>query len=132
MFVCVLIIRRPPSSTRTDTLFPYTTLFRSHLWANGNVDRKWIYVELDPEAIGQNRPIDVPLVGDLRTVVPQLSAALKGSPRKEHPDLKRWIKEDADRFAGLAKQDFKTESGRVHTAQWVIEEDRKSTHLHSK
>src|SRR3546814_21187725 len=25
----VLMIRRPPSSTRTDTLFPYTTLFRS-------------------------------------------------------------------------------------------------------
>src|SRR3546814_9836182 len=27
-----LQIRRPPRSTRTDTLFPYTTLFRSHLW----------------------------------------------------------------------------------------------------
>src|SRR3546814_3141946 len=27
------MIRRPPRSTRTDTLFPYTTLFRSHeLW----------------------------------------------------------------------------------------------------
>src|SRR3546814_4001780 len=26
-----LMIRRPPRSTRTDTLFPYTTLFRS-LW----------------------------------------------------------------------------------------------------
>src|SRR3546814_16881709 len=26
---CFLIIRRPPRSTRTDTLFPYTTLFRS-------------------------------------------------------------------------------------------------------
>src|SRR3546814_11172640 len=25
-----LSIRRPPRSTRTDTLFPYTTLFRSH------------------------------------------------------------------------------------------------------
>src|SRR3546814_11511114 len=24
------MIRPPPSSTRTDTLFPYTTLFRSH------------------------------------------------------------------------------------------------------
>src|SRR3546814_12560367 len=24
------MIRRPPGSTRTDTLFPYTTLFRSH------------------------------------------------------------------------------------------------------
>src|SRR3546814_10916400 len=27
----VLMIRRPPRSTRTDTLFPYTTLFRSVL-----------------------------------------------------------------------------------------------------
>src|SRR3546814_12292327 len=26
-----LMIRRPPRSTRTDTLFPYTTLFRSCL-----------------------------------------------------------------------------------------------------
>src|SRR3546814_11626867 len=26
-----LMIRRPPRSTRTDTLFPYTTLFRSHM-----------------------------------------------------------------------------------------------------
>src|SRR3546814_20357074 len=26
-----LMIRRPPRSTRTDTLFPYTTLFRSQL-----------------------------------------------------------------------------------------------------
>src|SRR3546814_11103671 len=29
-FVVFLMIRRPPRSTRTDTLFPYTTLFRSH------------------------------------------------------------------------------------------------------
>src|SRR3546814_19425092 len=29
MFLFVLMIRRPPRSTRTDTLFPYTTLFRS-------------------------------------------------------------------------------------------------------
>src|SRR3546814_1580556 len=28
--VFVLMIRRPPRSTRTDTLFPYTTLFRSY------------------------------------------------------------------------------------------------------
>src|SRR3546814_15693055 len=27
------MIRRPPRSTRTDTLFPYTTLFRSHVIA---------------------------------------------------------------------------------------------------
>src|SRR3546814_2734691 len=27
------MIRHPPRSTRTDTVFPYTTLFRSHLVA---------------------------------------------------------------------------------------------------
>src|SRR3546814_7267677 len=34
MLLCIflfLMIRRPPRSTRTDTLFPYTTLFRSAL-----------------------------------------------------------------------------------------------------
>src|SRR3546814_15462844 len=30
-FFFFLVIRRPPRSTRTDTLFPYTTLFRSLL-----------------------------------------------------------------------------------------------------
>src|SRR3546814_15576617 len=29
LWVFFLMIRRPPRSTRTDTLFPYTTLFRS-------------------------------------------------------------------------------------------------------
>src|SRR3546814_5316059 len=31
IIVFFLMIRRPPRSTRTDTLFPYTTLFRSRL-----------------------------------------------------------------------------------------------------
>src|SRR3546814_16143718 len=29
LLFCFLMIQRPPRSTRTDTLFPYTTLFRS-------------------------------------------------------------------------------------------------------
>src|SRR3546814_18085543 len=33
------MIRRPPRSTRTDTLFPYTTLFRSH-------ERAWLKIGL--------------------------------------------------------------------------------------
>src|SRR3546814_4244132 len=32
------MIRRPPRSTRTDTLFPYTTLFRSSEGANGGFE----------------------------------------------------------------------------------------------
>src|SRR3546814_11334333 len=32
------MIRRPPRSTRTDTLFPYTTLFRSYAELDGFLD----------------------------------------------------------------------------------------------
>src|SRR3546814_19791291 len=34
------MIRRPPRSTRTDTLFPYTTLFRSEFTAHGQTNRE--------------------------------------------------------------------------------------------
>src|SRR3546814_1158825 len=34
------MIRRPPRSTRTDTLFPYTTLFRSDDLAQDGVDQR--------------------------------------------------------------------------------------------
>src|SRR3546814_9892082 len=36
-FFFFLMLRRPPRSTRTDTLFPYTTLFRS--WSGAGVRR---------------------------------------------------------------------------------------------
>src|SRR3546814_2562928 len=39
------MIRRPPRSTRTDTLFPYTTLFRSNLLASGS---EWVALR-EPE-----------------------------------------------------------------------------------
>src|SRR3546814_14518639 len=35
-----LMIRRPPRSTRTDTLFPYTTLFRSYAGAAADRPRQ--------------------------------------------------------------------------------------------
>src|SRR3546814_11971693 len=36
----LLMIRRPPRSTRTDTLFPFTTLFRSPPRCSADVGRK--------------------------------------------------------------------------------------------
>src|SRR3546814_11634618 len=49
IFSCcvVLLIRPPPRSTHTDTLFPYTTLFRSQLLAHsaenrGEIVHAWI------------------------------------------------------------------------------------------
>src|SRR3546814_10973073 len=43
-----LMIRRPPRSTRTDTLFPYTTLFRS--LSDATSGRSW-YGEKQPESL---------------------------------------------------------------------------------
>ena len=89
-------------------------------WAENNANRKWLYVQLDPTAIGVNRPIDVPLVGDLRAIVPQLVEALKGSERAASPEFAGWIKKDADQLKELAQS---APSGKtpVHTARWVVE-----------
>src|SRR3546814_15095143 len=48
-----LMIRRPPRSTRTDTLFPYTTLFRSTvvLLSGGNID-----MDLHRRIVGGENP----------------------------------------------------------------------------
>src|SRR3546814_19993500 len=48
------MIRRPPRSTRTDTLFPYTTLFRSFriiLGAIGEITRKEV---VDGQILGRS------------------------------------------------------------------------------
>src|SRR3546814_1663851 len=42
-----LMIRRPPRSTRTDTLFPYTTLFRSVLKTGWQIFAGGLLVILD-------------------------------------------------------------------------------------
>jgi acetolactate synthase I/II/III large subunit len=89
-------------------------------WVENNANRKWLYVQLDPTAIGVNRPIDVPLVGDLRAIVPQLVEALKGSERAASPEFAGWIKQDADQLKELAAS---APSGKtpIHTARWVVE-----------
>src|SRR3546814_18154085 len=52
------MIRRPPRSTRTDTLFPYTTLFRSTL--RRLVDRARparLPTQIDAQTVGRRRRI---------------------------------------------------------------------------
>src|SRR3546814_8807032 len=47
------MIRRPPRSTRTDTLFPYTTLFRSWRNNSGSCAHSQIGADHLGHAIGQ-------------------------------------------------------------------------------
>src|SRR3546814_10903388 len=54
------MIRRPPRSTRTDTLFPYTTLFRS-LW----IFLALFFVSLFAEFVANSKPIVVSYDGAL-------------------------------------------------------------------
>ena len=89
-------------------------------WAENNAHRKWIHIELDPAAIGVNRPIDVPLVGDLRAIVPQLVDALKESPRSPSPELAGWMKQDAIRLAELSDSAPKDKTP-IHPARFVVE-----------
>ncbi|MDV6269217.1 thiamine pyrophosphate-binding protein [Rhodococcus globerulus] len=93
---------------------------RGRHWIANEANRKWILVEQDPEAIGVNRRIDVPLVGDLRAIVPQLSDALWDAPRTATPELDGWITQDATQLAELAET---APSGMspVHPARLIVE-----------
>ncbi|QIY93890.1 thiamine pyrophosphate-binding protein [Streptomyces sp. S1D4-11] len=93
---------------------------RGRHWVANEVNRRWILVEQDPQAIGVNRSVDVPLVGDLRAVVPQLVDALEHTPRTATPELAGWIKQDAAQLAELAET---APSGMspVHPARLIVE-----------
>src|SRR3546814_5461111 len=56
------MIRRPPRSTRTDTLFPYTTLFRSHADVVGEQHRALLGEHRPGNGLAQRRA-GVQLVG---------------------------------------------------------------------
>jgi thiamine pyrophosphate-dependent acetolactate synthase large subunit-like protein len=93
-------------------------------WYAKEAERKWIYVQQDPTAIGVNRPIDVPLVGDIRAVVPQLSRAL-GTGRAAAPGLEKFMKDGAAELEQLAAESLTKTDGSgdvpMHTSRFVVE-----------
>jgi acetolactate synthase-1/2/3 large subunit len=92
-------------------------------WVTNEANRRWILIEQDPAALGVNRPVDVPLVGDLRVIVPQLADALSGSPRAPSAELDGWIKDDAGRLAELAES-APAGMSPVHPARLIVEATR--------
>src|SRR3546814_8408740 len=61
-FFFFLMIRRPPRSTRTDTLFPYTTLFRSR---GSGFDQHIVADRLQPRGVGEARDLDAAELDDV-------------------------------------------------------------------
>ncbi|MEW9856094.1 thiamine pyrophosphate-binding protein [Novosphingobium sp. M1R2S20] len=94
-------------------------------WIDNEANRKWIYVQQDATAIGVNRPIDVPLVGDVRGVVPQLSRALKElGGRKANEKLSAYIQREAAQLVEVAEDAASKPDGTeslMHTSQFVSE-----------
>src|SRR3546814_17735514 len=100
-FFFFLMIRRPPRSTRTDTLFPYTTLFRSagtdeHLHGHSRAQR--LIAELQPrQFVGADPDADTierltallvlqPIGRDLLDLAqePRGRAPVEGGEKKDH------------------------------------------------
>src|SRR3546814_14893013 len=89
---CFLMIQRPPRSTRTDTLFPYTTLFRS------------------PDGAGAVDPVPAlrPQPADLRAE--HLLRQARGLPQGDPADLAFAGGGELYRAAGALRQRYQTSS----------------------
>src|SRR3546814_15070909 len=134
-YVCIallfffVMIRRPPRSTRTDPLFPYTTLFRSAL-ADGGGKRlplqPWLAVFLLlPRLVGHGA---ISLRGDRKRIF----LAQSQPPRHVGDPV------DADAAAEVVEIDVAALRDRlvqaddaVSAALVAVEIDRKSTRLNS-
>src|SRR3546814_8406284 len=96
-----LIIRRPPRSTRTDTLFPYTTLFRSEaelvLGEDIAVHLLALHRRADEAAVGAERPAVIDAA---------VGKGVAGLRRADaHPAMRANVQRYADLTAGGARYD---------------------------
>src|SRR3546814_9369823 len=104
------MIRRPPRSTRTDTLFPYTTLFRSLPGA-------------DLGRIGAHLfPVDEKVLGVLLHLVGPINLPHRRGERPVEPALPR------PHSARHAEVPLARHRGKIARA---VHKDRKSTRLNS-
>src|SRR3546814_3390507 len=103
-----LMIRRPPSSTRTDTLFPYTTLFRSvrsrRLCARSYVPGRRARRQCAAHALGRAVDRGDDGGGDRRRLCHRINGAARR--RVPHSDARRGI---VDRRPRLRSEEHTSE-----------------------
>src|SRR3546814_11484818 len=125
------MIRRPPRSTRTDTLFPYTTLFRSGVAEAqrlaGRAPRG--LVEQLPLQVARLEPVEIRAdvgLGQHRqagVVLHRLQVAgLEADLLPALPVVGPLFPAVADRGGQLAPLPFRDMSGRKHMAGFMVEE----------
>src|SRR3546814_10623866 len=119
------MIRRPPRSTRTDTLFPYTTLFRSHVVLAVN---KMALVDYDRQVFDESRAGYAGLANQLG--IPDVTAipvsALKGDNMLHASESTLWY-DGPSLLQHLETVDARREAGTGGfrlPVQWVCRPDQ--------
>src|SRR3546814_11584130 len=110
-FFFFLMIRRPPRSTRTDTLFPYTTLFRSVDLERGRPVRGDVH-PVSSQAWDER-------LGASPRPVPATAKPVAGTGRSEGCVLGHQARHQDERDAGVghgarSRRPHYLEHGRVH------------------
>src|SRR3546814_10022978 len=104
------MVRRPPRSTRTDTLFPYTTLFRSLLIVRARSGRVGLC---------------------LRRARGPASGASRMLEHQRHGLYRPEFEKDSCGFGLIVHMDDQPSHKLVQTAITALARDRKSTRLNS-
>ena len=90
-------------------------------------DAKVIHVDIDPAELGKVRFADVPIVGDLRTVIEDLIKAVKAEQAKKAPaDIAPWMAQLRE-WQGRYPLKYTQEEGGPLKPQFVIERLRDNT-----
>jgi acetolactate synthase I/II/III large subunit len=88
---------------------------------------KVIHVDIDPAELGKVRHADVPIVGDLRTVIEEMIKAVKAEHQKsEKPELDAWLAE-VHTWQHEFPLKYTQEEGGPLKPQFVIERLRENT-----
>src|SRR3546814_14420795 len=92
------MIRRPPRSTRTDTLFPYTTLFRSTDGPRGQAMVDWLAADGD----GRQRVFEAYIAVFMTKTLARRAKLLPKKLAEKDPALAAAMAAEADRQIGRA------------------------------
>src|SRR3546814_3380632 len=115
------MIRRPPRSTRTDTLFPYTTLFRSraHQPPSSAMNSTYTAARIMPAGMGRRPDSSASRseehTSELQSLM-RISYAvfcLKKKKKKKHKQTQQYKKQNKNKLNHTIKNDRRTREIKV-------------------
>src|SRR3546814_5336108 len=118
------MIRRPPRSTRTDTLFPYTTLFRSDM-------DKLRYVFDAVSLIRRELDGQVPLIGFSGSPWTLACYMVEGCGSRDYRQIKTMLYQRPDLLHRILDINAQAVRQYLNTQIEAGAQDRKSTRLNS-